>query len=140
MKSLVGKIISFICLGITILVSLVFAFIELRTLFAGDYSLFENPTLGLLAYLFRSIFFIGLITLSITIIIFILKKKEDYFGLLFISDGFIVGSIFGVMFYSGLVFALVLFISLLPSMVSGLYFVFSLRKRNIQNNRAPSSL
>ena len=57
MKALVGKILSFIGLGISILFSLVFAFIELRTLFAGDWSLFNSPVLGFFSYFFRSIFF-----------------------------------------------------------------------------------
>lgn len=123
MKTLIGRILSFIGLGLTILFGFIFAFIELRTLFAGDYSLFNNPVLGFFAYFFRSVFFLGLIAESITLIIFISKKKEEFLSLLIISGGLFISAFMGLFFYAWFVAALIILISLFPVLISLLNFL-----------------
>ena len=76
---LVGRIICSILLSITILFSLVFAFIELRSLVAGDYSLMNNVTISFVTYLFRGLYFVILASFSIFLLGIYLKDKEVAF-------------------------------------------------------------
>ena len=126
MKSLLSKILSFIGLGITILFAFIFAFIELRSLFAGDFVLFNNPAIGFFNYLFRGLFFLGLVALAVFLIIYIAKKKEGYLGLLILGGTLFVSSFFGLFFYTWYIALLIAVISLNPLLIS----LFNLLKEN----------
>ena len=117
MKSLVSKVLSFIGLGFTILFSLIFAFIELRSLFAGDFVLFNNPAVGFFSYLFRGLFFLGLISLAVVLIIFINKNHEHYLCLLIISGSLFFSSCLGILFYAWFIALIVMVISLIPVVI-----------------------
>ncbi len=110
---LVGRIINFVLLGITILLSIVLAFIELRSLFAGDYSLLNNPAAGFVGYLFRGLYFVIILVFSIFLLIIYLTNKEMKFIYYFIGMLLLIGSLFTVFFYSTYIYFLVILITLL---------------------------
>lgn len=71
-----GKIICYITAGLLILISLIFIVIEGRTLFSGDWSIYENSVNGFFRYLFR--FIIAIFTMALSIFTyFALNKKES---------------------------------------------------------------
>ena len=125
MKALIGKILSFIGLGIVILFSLVFTFIELRTLLAGDYSLFNSPVLGFFSYFFRSVFFLGMFsnTLALAMYVGLKEERERYLTLLIIGVGLFVGSFMGLFFYASFVALIIIAISVIPLVISLLNFI-----------------
>lgn len=76
MKATIKKI-SFMTISIlTGIIGLIFAFIELRPLFASDFLLYENPTFSFVSYLLRGLFFIIVIfnAVILSIHVFIGKK------------------------------------------------------------------
>ena len=125
MKALISKILSFIGLGISILFSLVFAFIELRTLFAGDWSLFNSPVLGFFTYFCRSVFFLGVLAVSVCLIMYIVLKeeRERYLFTLIVSGGLFIASFMSLLFYVWFIGLLIVFISLIPLVISLLRFL-----------------
>ena len=125
MKALIGKILSFIGLGIVILFSLVFTFIELRTLLAGDYALFNSPVLGFFSYFFRSVFFLGMFsnTLALAMYVGLKEEKERYLTLLIIGVGLFVGSFMSLLFYAWFIALIIIAVSLIPVIVALLNFI-----------------
>lgn len=110
---LVARIINIVLLSITIILSIVLAFIELRSLFAGDYSLFNNPATGFVGYLFRGLYFVIILVFSIFLLIIYLTNKEMKFIYYFIGMLLLIGSLFTVFFYSTYIYFLVILITLL---------------------------
>lgn len=96
---LVGRIISYFFLIVVALLSLVFAFVELRSLFAGDFSLFNSPSLGFFQYLFRGLFFVSLSGYSIYLFIYFLRNKILGFGHYVVAGALLVSSLFTIFFY-----------------------------------------
>ena len=125
MKALIGKIFSFIGLGITILFCVIFAFIELRTLFAGDWSLFNSPVLGFFAYFFRSIFFLGVFANALTIAMYIgLKEEKDrYLTPLIIGGSLFVASFMSLFFYASFIALIIIAVSVIPLVIALLNFI-----------------
>lgn len=125
MKALVGKILSFIGLGIAILFSVIFAFIELRTLFAGDWSLFNSSVLGFFSYFFRSVFFLGVLAVSVCLVMYIALKeeKERYLFILIVSGGLFVSAFMGLLFYTWFIALIIIIVSAIPVVVSLLHFL-----------------
>lgn len=110
----VGRIICSVLLVISILFSIVFAFIELRSLFAHDYSLFNNAAMGFVAYLFRGLFFVILLAFSLFLLITYLKNNEMNFNYYFVGGSLLVGSLFSIVFYSTYIYFAVILIAFLP--------------------------
>ena len=96
---LVGRIVSYFFLIVVALLSLVFAFVELRSLFAGDFSLFNSPALGFIQYLFRGLFFVSLSAYCIYIFIYFLNNKILGFGHYVIVSALFICSLFTIFFY-----------------------------------------
>ncbi len=82
----IGKVICYIFAGILLILSLAFIVIEARTLFSGDWTLFENRVNGFFRYFFRLI--VALFVFSSALLsYFALRKKSSiviriyfYFG------------------------------------------------------------
>ena len=62
--------------SLAILVSFIFAFLELRSLFAGDFTLMNSGVAAFFTFLFKGLYFLSIIALAIFIIIFRVKHKE----------------------------------------------------------------
>ena len=112
---LVGRIICAVLLTITILFSFVFAFIELRSLIAKDYTLMNNVAMGFVTYLFRGLYFVFLGSFSLLLLTIYLKKEcVVTFNNYFIGLLLLIGSLFSISFYSTYVYFAVIAIAVFP--------------------------
>ena len=123
---LVGRIICTILLAITILFSAVFAFIEFRSLIAGDYSLVNNAAMGFVTYLFRAIFFVFLLAFSLLLVMTYLKNNKMNFNYYYTGFLLLIGSLASIFFYSNYVYFVIIFIAALPCLT------FVIRKLTIK--------
>ena len=117
---LVGRIISYFFLVIVALISLVFAFVELRSLFAGDFTLFNSVALGFMQYLFRGLFFTTLSSYCIYLLIYFLKNKILGFGHYVIAGALLVCSIFTIFFYVLYVYFACIALAVIPVIIVSL--------------------
>ena len=110
-------VLCYVASSINILIGLVFAFIDIRPLFAGDYKLMESPTLSFVTYLFRAAFFLLIIANAILVIILKVKKqKSNLMGLLFNAS--IVGvGLLSILFYDWFVAVLLVVITTLTLVI-----------------------
>ena len=86
-------------LAIASLVALVFAFVELRSLFAGDFLLMNSPFLGALAYFLRGLYFLLIITLCVFIVLFRLNHKKICIILFASAIALFIGAFISLVFY-----------------------------------------
>ena len=86
-------------LAIVSLVALVFAFVELRSLFAGDFLLMNSPFLGALAYFLRGLYFLLIITLCVFIVLFRLNHKKICIILFASAIALFIGAFISLVFY-----------------------------------------
>ena len=107
------NILLYVALVLVIIIAFAFAFIELRTLFAGDFKLFNNAVSGGFAYFFRGLYFLMIIALSVTIIIFNIKHKKICIILFAGALSLFVGALFTFLFYDYFVTLAILFINLI---------------------------
>ena len=81
------------------LVALVFAFLEIRAVFAGDIKLMENPVGIAFSYIFRFVFYALMLTSVVLLIIRYIKKKPfDLLDMLF-NAALIGGSFLSLLYY-----------------------------------------
>ena len=118
MRRLLANIFSFIGLGLSILVALAFTFVEFRSLFAGDFSLFNIPAVGFFHYFFRGLFFLSVVAISIIIIVFIAKGKERYITLFLICSGIFIASFVTLVFYIYYIALVIIVISFIPLIIT----------------------
>ena len=114
---LVGRIVSYTFLILVALVSLVFAFVELRSLFAGDFLLMNNAAMSFFAYLFRGLFFVSLCSYSVYLFIFFMKKKDLEFFNYLIAISLLIASLFTVFFYVQSIYLIIILLALVPALV-----------------------
>ena len=88
-------------LGITIasIVGFLFTFLEWRSLFAGDFLLFNNAFLGALAYFLRGLYFLLIITLCVFIVLFRINHKKICIILFAASISLLIGAFLSLVFY-----------------------------------------
>lgn len=109
----VFRIIAYVLLGLLALLSLVFTFIEIRSLCAGDYQLMNNPSLSFVGYLFRGLFYFSLMSYSLYLIFFFIMKKEPSFPHYMIAITMLISSIITVFFYVSSIYFIPIVIALL---------------------------
>lgn len=117
---LVGRIISYFFLVVVALLSLVFAFVELRSLFAGDFTLFNSVGLGFCQYLFRGLFFVSLSGYCIYLLVYFLRNKILGFGHYVIAGALLVCSIFTIFFYVLYVYFACIALAVIPVIIVAL--------------------
>ena len=117
---LVGRIVAYFFLVVVALVSLVFAFVELRSLFAGDFILFNSPALGLCQYLFRGLFFVSLSGYCIYLFIYFLRNKILGFGHYVVAGALFASSIFTIFFYVLYVYFACILLAAIPVLIVAL--------------------
>ena len=88
-------------LGLTLasIVALLFTFVEWRSLFAGDFLLFNNPFLGALSYFLRGLYFLLILTLCVFIVLFRTHHKKICIILFAGAVSLLVGAFFTLLFY-----------------------------------------
>lgn len=111
----VGRIVTDVLLIIAALISLVFAFVELRCLFAGDFLLMNSSVQSFVTYLFRGLFFLTLGCYCIFLFVSFIKNEGYNIGHNIFAPALFVASIFSIFFYVSNVFYVVLVIALVPS-------------------------
>lgn len=114
---LVGRIISNILLVITAVIALVFAFIELRSLFACDFLFMNNQAGAFIAYLCRSLFFLFLMGFAVCIFVLYLLKIELSSFHYVIAVSLALGSLFSVAFYTSYIYLLIISFSVIPLII-----------------------
>lgn len=112
---LVGRIITDILLAIACLVALVFAFVELRSLFAGDFLLMNSPASSFVGYLFRGLFFLGLAGYIVYLFVSFIKNKGYSIACHIIAPALFICSVFSIFFYVQYIYLVVIIIALIPS-------------------------
>ena len=117
---LVGRIISYFFLIVVALLSLVFAFVELRSLFAGDFALFNSSALGFFQYLFRGLFFLFVSGYCIYLFIYFLNNKILGFGHYVIAGALLVSSLFTIFFYVLNVYLACIALAVIPTIIVAL--------------------
>ena len=96
---LAGKIFTYIGLALVVVVGVAFAFIELRSLFAGDFSLFNNPASAFFKYLCRGLYYVSLVGASILTIVLLIKNKKSNVYVATFTAALLIGSCFTFIFY-----------------------------------------
>ena len=88
-------------LGLTLasIVALLFTFVEWRSLFAGDFLLFNNPFLGALSYFLRGLYFLLILTLCVFIVLFRTHHKKICIILFAGAVSLLVGAFLSLLFY-----------------------------------------
>lgn len=114
---LVGRIISNILLVITALIALVFAFIELRSLFACDFLFMNNQAAAFIACLTRSLFFLILMGFAVCVFVSYLLKIELSSFHYVIAVSLALGSLFSVAFYTSYIYLLIVSFSIIPLII-----------------------
>ena len=94
------KSIAFYCgISLIVLISIIFAFVEIRPLFAGDFKLMNNPSMSFMTYLFRGQFYLGLVALASILLGFRSSKTKVNLIVFAFALGMFVGSCFCFFFY-----------------------------------------
>ena len=110
----VGRIVSIFLLVVASLLSLVFAFVEFRVIFVGEFSLLENPAMGFFQYGFRAFYFLLLISFCAILMIHHIRKKPFSFYHYLFAITLLVASFAAIFFYVNAVYFAVIGIALLP--------------------------
>ena len=101
----IQRVLSYILLGLAIIISIAFAFIELRSTFAGDFLLMNDTAKSFVGYVARSLFYLAMLTNVILVLINKIMKKRTQYYVLVLSSALVAGSIplfFFYLFYIGL--------------------------------------
>ena len=95
------------------IIALVFTFVEIRPLFAGDFLLMESSGLAFIKYLFRTLFFLLMAVNAAKVFYCVFKKRNiDLEGIIF-NATIIVAAAMTFMFYEWFVAAVILVLNLL---------------------------
>ena len=114
-------ILRFIGVGLSILVAIVFSFVELRTLFAGDSSLMESPISAGFGYGFRGLYFLLMIANGVLLIVSLAKKEQSSLIEL-LYNAFLVGVGFmSTLFYDWYVSLVIILINVITFLIRVLY-------------------
>ena len=109
-------------LAFTSLIATVFAFVELRSLFAGDFLLFNVPFLGALAYFLRGLYFSLIITLCVFIVLFRMHHKKICIILFALAISLFIGALLSLIFYEYFVSLVIIFITLILVVITSIGF------------------
>ncbi len=131
-----GKIIAYIAAAWIILFSLVFIVIEGRTLFSGDWLLYENKADAFFRYFFRLLLSLYGLFIGISTYIVLGKKNENRIINFYYSFGvlaLLVSSIIMSVFASNYIDILLLVLPLIYSIGVMLYF-YSIRLKQVKKD------
>ena len=107
-------------IGLTLIsiVASVFAFVELRSLFAGDFRLFNNAFLGGLSYFLRGLYFLLIFTLCVFIVLFRTHHKKICIILFASAVSLLIGALLSLMFYE-------YYVSLVLILITGILVIIT---------------
>ena len=111
-------------MGLTIasIVGFLFTFIEWRTLFAGDFRLFNNVFAGGLGYFLRGLYFFLIIVLCVFIVLFRTHNKKICIILFAVAVSLLIGAFLSLIFYDFMVSAVIIFATLILVVITSIGF------------------
>lgn len=112
------RFLSCILLVIVGLAALAFAFIEIRSLVAGDFTLMQNPTNSAIGYAARGVFYIAMLLCVVWLFGNKIIKKRTTINLLILSILVAASSITLFFFYIPIIAIVVLGLNILMLLVS----------------------
>ena len=119
---IVKAILVYLGLAIASLVALVFAFVELRSLFAGDFLLMNSPFLSASEYFLRGLYFLLIITLCVFIVLFRVHHKKICIILFAAAISLLVGALLTLIFYEYFVSLVIILITLILVAITSVGF------------------
>lgn len=93
------SILGYIGLFLVSILSLVFAFVEIRPLFAGDFTIMESHAMSFITYLFRGLFYLSILAFAIILVVKKIKKSPFTLSTFIVSLLMLVGALFTFFFY-----------------------------------------
>ena len=90
---------SYVILVLAGLLATVFAFIEIRSAVAGDFTLMQNPTNSVVGYVCRALFYVAMLANVIWLFINKVNKKRTTLNLLILSGLLVLSSVTLFFFY-----------------------------------------
>ena len=90
---------SYVILVLAGLLATIFAFIEIRSVVAGDFSLMQNPSNSAVGYVCRALFYVIMLINMIWLFINKINKKRTTFNLLILSGLLVLSSVTLFFFY-----------------------------------------
>ena len=107
------RILKYIAVSIFSLIGLLLFFLNIRSIFAGDFLLMNSGASSFFSYLFRALYFASMLFLSFAVIAFDIKKKKICIVLLSTNVALIIGALISLFYYHLIVALLVIFVNLL---------------------------
>ena len=114
------NIIFYIGVSLVILVALVFSFLEIRSIFAGDFTLMNNKAASFFAYFFKALFFLLLIAESVALIVYKAKKIKIDIILFMGSSGLLIGAFLTFAYFQFIVAFLLTVLTLILVMITSI--------------------
>ncbi|MBO4667372.1 MAG: hypothetical protein J5666_04505 [Bacilli bacterium] len=111
---------SYVILVLAGLLATVFAFIEIRSAVAGDFTLMQNPSNSVVGYVCRAIFYVAMLANVIWIFINKANKKRTTLNLLILSGLLVLSSVTLFFFY---MFAIALVVLVVNALVATIAIV-----------------
>ena len=111
---------SYVILVLAGLLATVFAFIEIRSVVAGDFTLMQNPSNSMVSYVCRALFYAAMLANVIWLFINKVNKKRTTLNLLILSGLLVLSSVTLFFFY---MFAIALAILVVNALVATIAIV-----------------
>ena len=107
---------------VTSLVALAFAFVEIRSLFAGDFTLMASAFIGFFASFSRITYYLFILALAITLTVFKIRKQRACFILFVVSIVLLICSFITFAFYDYFVTLVIIFANVILVVITSLDF------------------
>ena len=111
---------SYVILVLAGLLATVFAFIEIRSVIAGDFTLMQNPSNSVVSYVCRALFYVAMLANVIWLFINNVNKKRTTLNLLILSGLLVLSSVTLFFFY---MFAIALALLVVNALVATIAIV-----------------
>ena len=111
---------SYVILVLAGLLATIFAFIEIRSVVAGDFSLMQNPSNSVVSYVCRALFYAAMLANVIWLFINKINKKRTTLNLLILSGLLVLSSVTLFFFY---MFAIALAVLMVNALVTTITIV-----------------
>ena len=115
-------VLTYLGLSIASLVGFIFAFLEFRSLFAGDFLLMNSPFFGALAYFLRGLYYLLIITLCVFIVLFRTHNKKICIILFAAAVSLLVGALISLAFYDYFVSLVVILVTAILVVITSIGF------------------
>ena len=109
---------SYVILVLAGLLATVFAFIEIRSVVAGDFTLIQNPSNSVVGYVCRALFYVAMLANVIWLFINKINKKRTTLNLLILSGLLVLSSVTLFFFYMFAIAFAVLVVNVLVATIT----------------------